>query len=128
MKLNLDVLILACRKLRKDAEIVRSYGGDQVAVALESCADIFEIAIDEWLDETLSPTQAGLEGPLSAATVAKHVREGRLPQAGRRGTPLVRRRDLLGIPNASDTSDVIRLIVRGEPDALDPNDPFPFHA
>jgi hypothetical protein len=127
MKLNIDTLTQACRKLRQDAEIVRAFGSDQTAVTIEACVDEFEIAIESWLDERLTPTQAGLEGPLAAATVAKHVREGRLPQAGRRGAPLVRRRDLFGILEASEPGDVIRLIVRGDSDAFDPNDPFPCH-
>jgi hypothetical protein len=124
MKLNIDALMLTCRKLRQDAETVRALGGGQTAATIEACVDEFELAIEEWLDERLSPTQAGLEGHLSAATVAKHIREGRLLQAGRPRSPLVRRRDLMGVTRSMDLNSAIDRIVGGYESADDPNDPF----
>ena len=124
MRLNIDALMQTCRRLRKDAETVRALGGGQTATTIEACVDEFELAIETWLDERLTPTQAGLEGPLSAATVAKHVREGRLPQAGRRGAPLVWRRDLIGVPKSVDLSRAIGQILGGSDATVDPDDPF----
>ena len=65
-------------------------------------------------------------GPMSGESHSpKHVREGRLPQAGRRGAPLVRRRDLIGVSQAVDLNHEIDRILGGDEAAMDPDDPFP---
>lgn len=125
MKLNIDTLFRTCQDLRCEAETARAFGGAPMAATMEACVDAFESGIEEWLNECLTPTQAGEEGPKSAASFAKDIRDGRVPQAGQRGRPLVRRRHMLGIADTGLVDDVIDGIVDGRDGGQDSDDPFP---
>lgn len=127
MNLNIDPLLQTCTNLRNEAVNARALGGDQIATTMEACVDRFQLGIDEWLDEMLSPTQAGAEGPYAASTIAKYIREGLIQQDGRRGAPFVKRGTLFGVSRLSELKSTIRRILDGDESNTDPDDPFSGH-
>jgi len=72
----------------------RRLGADAQARILDFCADELSASITRGGDERLSLARAAQESGYSADHLARLVREGRIPNAGRKAKPLIRRRDL----------------------------------
>jgi hypothetical protein len=100
--MNIERLKRAIKRIRERADVVEGAAGPDAARGLRLAADEFESALTEWWHEALTPTQAEQESPWAASTIAKKLREGELPQAGRSGSPRVRRGDLLSGTTAED--------------------------
>jgi hypothetical protein len=79
---------------RHDAEILRRRGAPEQASALETCAEELDRQIDTWQREELTLEQAAAESGYTYWTLQKHVADGRLRNAGRKGSPRVVRQDL----------------------------------
>ena len=67
---------------RRHARILRGYGDETPAVALESCAEQLEAALRERDEATLSLTEAARESGYSADHLGRLVRDGKIPNAG----------------------------------------------
>ena len=78
----------------KQAEALRHYGGDNLAVVLERCADELEAALLERGETTLTLTDAARESGYSREHLGRLVRDGKIPNAGRPGAPRIARRHL----------------------------------
>lgn len=72
----------------------RRLGADAQARILEFCADELAAALMRAGDELLSLSRAAKESGYSADHLSRMVREGRIPNSGRRSKPLIRRKDL----------------------------------
>ena len=73
---------------------LRSLGGDAQARTLEWCADQLTPAVRQKADELLSLHRASEESGYSMDHLGRLLREGKIPNSGRRAKPLIRRRDL----------------------------------
>lgn len=96
----------------KAAELRDSFGDEARARALEWAAEQFRQAIDVQDDETMTLIEAASRSGYSIDHLARLIREGRLPNAGRRGAPRVRLRDL--------PIRLRRSVAASEPRAYDP--------
>lgn len=77
-----------------DAATLRRRGAEREATVLESAAAELAAAQAAWEAELLTLEQAARESGLSYSALEKAVRRGRLPNAGSKGAPRVRRADL----------------------------------
>jgi hypothetical protein len=73
---------------------MRSLGGDAQARTLEWCADQLTTAMLQKGDELLSLHRAAEESGYSVDHLGRLLREGKIPNSGRRAKPLIRRSDL----------------------------------
>ena len=67
---------------RGHARTLRGYGDETPAVALESCAEQLEAALQERDAATLSLTEAARESGYSADHLGRLVRDGKIPNSG----------------------------------------------
>ncbi len=110
--MNLDPFRALAAGWREEAAQFARRGYGREARAAESYAAQLEEGLREWELEALTLEQAATELGLKYDTVQRRVACGELPNAGRKGAPLVRRCDLYG--GASSTP---RLVTEsGEPD------------
>ena len=79
---------------RRRAKALRRYGSESPAVALERCAEELDATLVERDDITYSLVEAARESGYSADHLGRLVRDGKIPNAGRRGAPRIARRDL----------------------------------
>ena len=79
---------------RSDAETLRGYGDHRGAVVLERVAAELLAALEERADEELRLAAAAAESGLSVRRLRELIAAGDVPNAGRRGAPRIRRRDL----------------------------------
>jgi hypothetical protein len=92
---------------RKDAELLRRHGALEAAMTKETCADELDAYSREHHLEALTLTQAAAESGYSAGHIARLLETGRLPQAGEKYAPRVRRKDLpLKAKKPATTSEV----------------------
>ena len=80
---------------RDEEALFRRRGLNQAADLTESHAADLEAAVREYRLATLTLTEAAAESGLRYDTVQGKVASGEIPNAGRRGSPRVRRCDLL---------------------------------
>ncbi len=85
---------LAARWREKDAPFLREHGDEQGAVISLLHAVQLEEALHEHESELLSIAEASEESGYSQSYLYHAVRDGTLPNAGRRGAPRIRRADL----------------------------------
>ena len=78
----------------KQAEALRHYGGDNLAVVIERCADELEATLRERDETTLTLTDAARESGYTREHLGRLVRDGKIPNAGRPGAPRIARRHL----------------------------------
>jgi hypothetical protein len=86
--------------LLKDASTLRAYGAEANAVALERAVAVMQRAMDTEAEALLTIEGAALESGYSTDHLAREVRAGRIPNAGRKGSPRIRRGDLPRKPGA----------------------------
>ncbi len=79
---------------REDAATLRHRGQESLALMTESFADELETALAEYDQATLTLKEAAAESGYSADHLGKLIRDGKLPNAGRRNAPRLRRQDL----------------------------------
>lgn len=78
----------------KQAEALRRYGGGNLAIVLERCADELEATLRERDETTLTLTDAARESGYTREHLGRLVRDGKIPNAGRPGAPRIARRHL----------------------------------
>jgi hypothetical protein len=91
---NPDPVVALVTRRRAEAERLRIYGADPQALTLEACAKELQEVLRAAALECLTLNRAAKETGLSYSALEKAVRQGRLPNAGRKGKPLVLRKDL----------------------------------
>jgi hypothetical protein len=79
---------------RAEAALLRRRGADAQGAAMESCASDLEDEARLFSLETLTLEQAARETGYSYSAVQKMVRDGTIPNVGKKGAPRVRRGDL----------------------------------
>lgn len=79
---------------REDAEKLEQYGQETLAKACRRHADELEAALRSAADEALSLAQAARESGYSPDRLRHLVTEGKIPNAGRKGSPRIKRGDL----------------------------------
>lgn len=85
---------------RDRAELLARYGAGEQAAALRACAAELEETQREESLETLTLRDAAKESGLTYSALEKGVRSGRIPNAGSKGRPRIRRGDLPRRPTA----------------------------
>jgi hypothetical protein len=78
---------------RRNADLLERYG-QPGAPLLRQCAAELESAEREAADEELKLTAAAIESGYSERRLRELIEEGRIPNRGRKGAPLLRRGDL----------------------------------
>lgn len=78
----------------KQAESLRRYGGGNLAIVLETCADELEATLRLRDETTLTLTDAARESGYTREHLGRLVRDGKIPNAGRPGAPRIARRHL----------------------------------
>lgn len=79
---------------REDAERLAAYGDDRVAGVIRRLAGDLEAALRDVDDEPLTLAQAARESGYSPDRLRHMVAAGQVPNAGRKGSPRLRRGDL----------------------------------
>ena len=79
---------------RRRATMLREYGADGQAAAVEACAIELTDAVKHWQDEPLTLDQAAEETGYSYSSLQQKVAAGEIPNIGDKGRPRVRRCDL----------------------------------
>jgi hypothetical protein len=79
---------------RNDAELLERYGDDQLALVCQTHADDLEAALRSQADDALDLATASKESGYSADRLRHMVAEGAIPNAGKKGSPKIRRGDL----------------------------------
>lgn len=90
---------------REVAETVARYGADAVAATLRRCADELETALRSAAEPLLTLQQAAAVSGYSIDHLGRLVREGVVPNHGRKGSPRVRASELPRRPIASRAQD-----------------------
>ena len=90
----MNPLLYLAEKWRTDAELLRRYGDERGASVAELHADELEAAVAADRLDTLTLKQASKESGYSYSRLHQLVSEGRIPNAGRRNAPRIRRHDL----------------------------------
>ena len=104
------ILDLASEWLTR-ATMLREYGAEGQAAAIEACANELTDAIRAWQEEPLTLEEAVAESGYSYSTIQQRVAAGEIANAGTRGRPRVRRYDL---PRKAPTPRLF--LESGEPD------------
>ncbi len=108
--MNLEPLRALVSEWRTEAALLEHRGLEGEARLIESFARDLEGRLREWLAESLTLEEAAGEVGTTYDAIRKRIARGGLPNAGRQGSPKIRRADLL---NAN--GDTVRLD-SGEPD------------
>jgi len=106
------------QRWRDDVTLLRRRGADAQAATLESCASELEEEVRRLSIETLTLAQAGRESGYSYHALQKMLADGRLPNAGGRHRPRIRRGDLPRKPStrherANGEPDLASLVLAG---------------
>lgn len=76
------------------ATMLKEYGAEAQAAAIEACATELTDTVKEWQDEELTLEQAVEETGYSYSTLQQKVAAGEITNVGTKGRPRVRRNDL----------------------------------
>ncbi|MFC1791328.1 hypothetical protein ACFL0I_02535 [Gemmatimonadota bacterium] len=79
---------------RRTAELFRDHFTDPVARAYERCAEDLEEWLNQQEDAVLNLKQAAAESGYSSDHLGRLQKAGKIPNAGRPGSPKIRRADL----------------------------------
>lgn len=91
---------------RLRAAELRRFGADAQATTAEALAEELTVALSLQDDEALNLTDAARESGYNVDSLGKLVRDGKIPNAGRRGAPRILRRDLPHkVPSSSHPHD-----------------------
>lgn len=89
-----QALLQLAGQWRDRAATFRAHGVDTVARSLEVCAADLESGLQQFLLEGLTLAEAAEETGYSYSSLQKKVADGDIPNAGDKGSPRVRRKDL----------------------------------
>jgi hypothetical protein len=79
---------------RSDADVLEEHGAIDRASGLRKAAKDVESALEETELESLTIEQAVEEGGYTYSAIEKGLRNGELPNVGKRGSPRIRRGDI----------------------------------
>jgi hypothetical protein len=91
---NLDALRAVADRWREEAERYEADGVPGHAALLRRVADELMETLGKWWTEPLGLQQAAEEAGLNYRAIQKRIERRQVPNAGRKGAPLVRRCDL----------------------------------
>lgn len=89
-----EAVLTLCAGWRERATFLRRYGADASAKTLEEVAGELESLAASDGEQLLTLTDAARLSGYSADHLGRELRAGRLPNAGRRNAPKIRRADL----------------------------------
>lgn len=89
---------------RAQAENLRKFGAEPQAIALTRAADELEAVLSRAADEQLTLEQAELESGYTRDHLRHLVASGEIPNAGRKGSPRIRRADLPRKPGTTSAA------------------------
>ena len=92
--MNIEPLRAFTTSLRVEGAQYRHRGQSTLADLLESVANDHEQALNGWNEEELTLQEAAEESGLSQSTLQQNVASGKIPNAGKHGSPRIRRCDL----------------------------------
>ena len=92
--MNTGRLYALAQRWRDEARLLRRHGAGPQAELVETHASELDEAVAGWWDEPLTLRQAEEESQLSYSTLQQYLAQGVLPNAGTKGRPRIRRRDL----------------------------------
>lgn len=98
---------------REEAAILRRRKATDLAELLEDCATELEAEERERALEALTLEQAVSESGYTYSALQKMLAEGELPNAGKKGKPLVRRGDLPRKARRALTPDLANAVIAG---------------
>lgn len=81
--------------------MLSTYGADAPAKTMEACSAELEAELRAWLDERLTLEDAAAESGYSYSSLQKRVASSEIPNAGDKGSPRIRRKDLPYKPRSS---------------------------
>lgn len=87
-------LLELANRWRSEAALLRAYGHESTALACERHAAELEEALRAAEEETLTLAEAARESGYSERRLREMLAEGRIPNAGRKHAPRIRRADL----------------------------------
>ena len=90
----IDLFTDLIERWREEASLLRRYAANDQADVLERLATELEVAAREWELEALTLEQARKESGFGYSTLQRLVSSGRVPNAGDRHRPRIRRKDL----------------------------------
>ena len=79
---------------RNHREMFQRFGEEGVARAFSTCADELEAAVAVWGDELFTLEEAEQETGYTADSLGRLIRDGKIPNGGKDGSPRICRRDL----------------------------------
>lgn len=103
--MNPDLLHALADEWRTTAKQLREYGAVGGAKACEKHAEELEQRIREWQMEPLPIKDAAQESGYSEDHLYDLVNDGTIPNAGKKGAPRIRRRDLPRRPGHGTTEE-----------------------
>lgn len=90
----MSTLLKLAKSWREDAELLERYGDTHLGTACRRHADELEATLRSGADEALDLAAAAAESGYSAERLRHKVAEGSIPNAGKKGSPRIRRGDL----------------------------------
>ena len=102
-------------RLRSDSVTLQRYGATTSADAVEHCADLLEEVNREVDDERLTLARGASEGGYSKSHLGRLLADKKIPNAGHKGAPRIRRADLPRKPSRqpTGTGGALREVLRG---------------
>lgn len=92
--MNADAFEALAARWREEAELFRRRGLTDAATMADSYADELADTVRTWSLEALTLADAVAESGLAYSTLQQRIAAGTLPNAGTKGAPRIRRRDL----------------------------------
>lgn len=107
------------KRWRSEADVLHRRGADEQAVVLKSCASELEEEGRLFSLEALTLEQAAESSGFSYSALQKMVRDGTLPNVGKKGAPRIRRGDLPKKPSGATEPregepDISELVLAGK--------------
>ncbi len=98
----MNPLLKLAAEWRSEAETLLRYSDERGANVCELHAQELEAAWNQWQSEELRIAEAALESGYSEEHLRRSVRDGSIPNAGRKSAPRIRRADVPKKPGHRD--------------------------
>jgi len=89
-----NTLLNLAARWREEADLLRGYGASEAAASAELHAQQLAEAVAEAEDEVLTLEEAAVESGYARRTLREKISVGEIPNAGRKGSPRIRRGDV----------------------------------
>lgn len=109
--MNRELLLKVVTKWRRDADTFRHRGLTDFARFAESFITDLELEVRQWDLEALTLDEAATESGYSYSALQKKVASGELHNAGRKGSPRIRRSDVPRKVRSSERRDIADTIL-----------------